>query len=493
MTETTITLPSNACRAARVAVSTCSGDEYVHCSRWRCGISRAGLACALCREGKFRGPMERGRRTTLARSRAPDDGRQTADDGASTRPPPCRSCRDKRAQTVQTMREMAGLTKESEAIVDRHFGGEGTVERIAQPGADDLHRQQAGETPALLSPVPHRNDVRALPAGTHTPRLAVVVPCRNEVTTDRQGRYLLRETFGSLVATSADYDAPDLWLIDDASDKPLPALSGKGEAPPPVRVVRNPAQLGVDGSRNLGAKLAFEAGAEVVGILDGHMRVETHNTRQPILGGVQRLAQLAVETQGIVVARCGHIEIDIPHDHYPLCGGEFVPITHPRQSLGMAWKHINPPRGVHRINGLLGASYFFPRKVWERLAGFIACCKVWGFSEEGVALKAAFLDIPIHVDCDVTLTHWFRPTGPHPYVVDGYQKWCNRARVLAVTFDPDTFERFWLPRLRTADWNDRYLEDLRAPDVIAEGEEFRRRKVRTDAEVLRSLFGVEWK
>jgi hypothetical protein len=330
-----------------------------------------------------------------------------------------------------------------------------------------------------------------LPAGTTTPKLGIVVPCRNEVTTDREGRYLLRETFRSLVETSAEYDAPDLWLIDDASDKPLPALT-EGGAPSPVRVVRNAAQLGVDGSRNLGAQLAFDAGAEVVGILDGHMRVETHNERQPILGGVQRLAQLAVETNGIVVARCGHIEIDIPHDHYPLCGGEFVRITHPRQSLGMAWKHIDPPRGVHRIKGLLGASYFFPKRVWERLGGFVACCRVWGFSEEGVALKAAFLDVPIHVCCDVTLTHWFRPTGPHPYVVDGYQKWCNRARVLAVTFEPETFERFWLPRLRTADWNERYLRDLRAPEVVAEGAEFRRRKLRTDAEVLRDLFGVEW-
>lgn len=337
-------------------------------------------------------------------------------------------------------------------------------------------------------PQQQRTPVRALPAGTRTPKLGIVVPCRNEVTTDRQGRYLLRETFRSVAETSEEYDRPDLWLIDDASDKPLPALGDDA-----VRVVRNKAQLGVDGSRNLGAKLAFDAGAEVVGILDGHMRVETHNTRQPILGGVQRLAQLAVETGGIVVARCGHIEIDIPHDHYPLCGGEFVRITNPRQSLGMAWKHIDPPRGVHRINGLLGASYFFPRAVWERLGGFVDCCRVWGFSEEGVALKAAFLDIPIHVCCDVTLTHWFRPTGPHPYVVDGYQKWCNRARVLAVAFEPDTFERFWLPRLKAADWNERYLADLRAPEVAAEGAEFRRRKVRTDAEVLRELFGVEWK
>jgi len=454
----TLALPWNACRAAEIARAACSGREYVRCARWKCGISRAGLTCALCREGRFRGAPE----SPAAGARAP------------SRPPPCRRCRDKRAQTVAVLRGMAGLPPGDASVVTDRF-------------------PDAASSPAVLAskslpaaPAP----VRALPPGTRTPRLAVVVPCRNEVGADRQGRYLLRETFRTVRETSAGYDMPDLWLIDDASDKVLPALEERGE-PAPVRVVRNAAPLGVDGSRNLGARLAFAAGAEVVGILDGHMRVETHHTRQPILGGVQRLAQLAVETRGIVVARCGHLEMDVLHDHYPLCGGEFARITGPRQSLGMAWKHINPPRGTHRINGLLGASYFFAREVWERLGGFVACCKVWGFSEEGMALKAAFLNVPIHVCCDVTLTHWFRPTGPHPYVVDGYQKWCNRARVLAVTFEPETFERFWLPRLRRSDWNERYRAEVRAPEVLAEGAAFRRRKIRSDAEVLRDLFGVE--
>lgn len=309
--------------------------------------------------------------------------------------------------------------------------------------------------------------------GSGEPTLSIVLPSRNEE--------MLLDTVRSVRETSREAGTEtEIVVVDDASNAPVDAA----DCGPGVRVLRNPVALGVDPSRNVGIGAAR---GDVVGILDAHMRVETQ-AGEAIPGGLQRLAREAWEREAIVVGRCAHIEIP-KHNGPQLCGGSFVKITNDRQVVGMQWNH-DLGEGVHRINGLLGASYFAPRHVWERLGGFVDACLGWGYSEEGLALKAFFLGVPIYYCGDVTVSHLFRAHGPHPFPLDGAMTTLNRARILAVAFEPETFADFWLPRIRQHAWSARFEKALQDPPLLAESARFRAKKVRSDDDALYNLFGV---
>ena len=57
-------------------------------------------------------------------------------------------------------------------------------------------------------------------------------------------------------------------MVDDGSDKPLPPTPYKGI----FHTIRLPKAGGVDPARNIGL---WAAQGDVIGVLDGHMRVET--------------------------------------------------------------------------------------------------------------------------------------------------------------------------------------------------------------------------
>lgn len=351
----------------------------------------------------------------------------------------------------------------------------------ADAGIAYLHTHRAGEA-ALWSAAGG-----STPAPDAALAVDIVIPARDEDQQDAFGRMAFPETLKSIADTSAGFRMPNVIVVDDGSERPFPMTQPAGL---PLRVLRNPQPLGVDPARNTGAGAGR---GDVIGIMDGHMRVETQEGVK-CMGGLQRLAALAAEKNAIVVGRCA----DINHtgkkkdDDYPMCAGSFVRITLPNHGCGIYWNHFVPPAGIRRVNAMMGASYFFPRPIWERLGGFVDCCRCFGFSEEGMALKAAFLDIPIWYCGDVTVSHLFRATSA-PYVVDGFEKWMNQCRVLHVAFEADTFREFWLPRMkliRDWNWNPRHDQALRDEALLKEGLRFKAKKVKTDKEVLAEHFGV---
>ena len=316
-------------------------------------------------------------------------------------------------------------------------------------------------------------------------KVSIVVPVRNEVqlNPNRQNAPLLSDTFASIQETSPADNLPEVLMVDDGSDKPLPACPYKGV----FHTIRLPTVGGVDPARNRGIQVAT---GDVIGVLDGHMRVETQK-QEPCVNGIQKLAAVALERNALVVARCAHLEMPHHVDPGNLCGAVFMPLTDPKSQLAISWRSQYPPDGVRRVNAVLGASYFAPREIWRKLQGFVNSCQVWGFSEEGISLKAAFLDVPIYYCGDATISHWFRMKGPHPWPVDDFWRWINRARVLRVAFEEDTFRNFWLPRCKgNSSWNPRYDPMIEDPGLAAEAEKFRAVKVRKDADILREIFKV---
>ena len=321
--------------------------------------------------------------------------------------------------------------------------------------------------------------------------LSIVIPARNETQKDHEGRQLLVRTIESIAATSRGGPMPETIIVDDGSDQELPIVRPDGL---PLRVLRNAHPLGVDPSRNIGGAAAS---GNVIGILDAHCVVQTQEG-EPIPGGLQRLASEALERNAIVCGRCAHLELTgkRKNNDGPIVGGQFTKITRDDQGIGMDWYHVAAPAtGVRRINGLLGACYFMPRAIWQELGGFIDCLVGWGYSEEGLALKAAFLEIPIFGVADVTISHWFRSTGPFPFPLDGFEKFMNGVRVMKLCFEPETWEGFWRPRpkrFKVWVWGDRHEQTIaNDPALEREAHRFRATKIRTDQEIMKELFGVD--
>ncbi len=315
--------------------------------------------------------------------------------------------------------------------------------------------------------------------------ISVVIPARDENQVDHAGRYLLARTVESIEQTSIGMPMPEIIGIDDGSAGKLPwpdRYAGK------LRVIRNGESLGVDPARNIGI---FAARGDCVGILDGHMAVQGFDGT-PCINGIQRLAALAMQRNALVVARCAHLEMPSHNGHPALCGGDILPLDSPKSQLALAWKHIEPPVGIHPVNAVLGASYFMPRALWIRTGGFVNDCRCWGYSEEGLSIKAAFMGIPVLCFADVTIAHWFRPNGPHPFPVDPWHKTANRGKVLRVTFGDKAFSEVWLPRLRLIEWDARMEESMKSHSILSEAARFDAVKVRSDSEVLRDLFKLEW-
>jgi len=327
-------------------------------------------------------------------------------------------------------------------------------------------------------------------------KVSVVMPARDETGTDHEGRQLLPMTLASIADTSRDFGMPETIIVDDGSKSALPL-----EAPAdlPLRLFRNPFPLGVDPSRNIGAAAA---GGDCIAIFDAHCKIQTQEG-VAIPGGIQRLATEAVTRNAIIVGRCAHWELTETQkdDTAPMIGANFtkLPGAAPTATLGMEWNYCKPAAGIHAINGMLGASYFFPRHIWDRLGGFVDACRFWGYSEEGMALKAAYLGIPIFGCGDVTISHWFRSTGPFPFPIDGFEKYMNSVRVMQVCFEPDLFESFFLPRARVYQvggqplwvWGPRHEAVLTDEALIKEGLRFRAKKIKTDAQVCKELFNLE--
>jgi len=307
-------------------------------------------------------------------------------------------------------------------------------------------------------------------------RISIVLPAHNEDMKDHKGRFLLPGTIESILETSKGFPEPEIIVVDDGSDRPLPFPS---PAPKSLRVIRHSESLGVDPARNTGIAAAT---GDVIGVLDAHMRIETQR-QVPCMAGVQKLATLAIQKQAFVVARCAHLDLPTHPGTPALCGGYFIPLKDPKQPLAIGWNNFTPPEGTRRTTAMLGASYFAPRSVWERTHGFVQDCYNWGYSEEGLSLKAAFLDIAIWYYGDATISHWFLPGRSHPdYLL-------NRAKVLRVTFEDKTFTDFWLPRCQTG-WVPAWKDSLNRHAIKCEAARFRCRKVKTDAQVLKEVFQV---
>ncbi len=311
-------------------------------------------------------------------------------------------------------------------------------------------------------------------------KISIIMPARNEDQKDRQGNYLLEKTIQSIEATSEGFEAPEIIIVDDGSTRPLPLAKYRGN----LRVIRNPLSLGVDPSRNIGLHAAT---GDVSGVIDAHQYIQDQQG-VPDPGAIQRAATVAMQREALVVANCVHLELT-PAPGPVLTGASFVPLNDPKTQLAIGWNMYTPHEGIRPVNAILGACYFASNPMWARLQYFVNDCRCWGYSEEGLSLKAHFMGVPILHYGGAFFSHWFRPTGPHPYAVDGWHKILNRAKVLKVTFGEKAYKEVWEPRIKGhPTWQPKWEELLGAHSLLCEAARFQAVKTVSDEQVLKEVF-----
>ena len=148
--------------------------------------------------------------------------------------------------------------------------------------------------------------------------------------------------------------------------------------------------------------------------------------------------------------------------------------------------------GIKQITALLGACYFYTRDDWNKLGGYMESLITWGYSEECLGVKAAFMGIPILACGAVRINHWFQPKGPHPYPLNDWMKYSNRARVCRALFSERAYNEVWLPRLKLYQWGDDWEEAMKERHLLLEAAHFQAQKIHSDSHVFKTIFGLDW-
>jgi glycosyltransferase involved in cell wall biosynthesis len=274
----------------------------------------------------------------------------------------------------------------------------------------------------------------------------------------------LRRTIDSVEANTSS--PIEFIIVDDgSSDGSCQNLAGER-----LRVIRNNQRVGVAFSRNAGAQ--FSRG-NVLLFLDGHQRVSS--------GCLERCATVALANEAIVWP-----DVRTLHNRSAIGHGAFFRLQAGANPLTAKWNNRRPGDAITKISSLRAPGYFVPRKLFDELR-WISQLRGWGASEAAIALKAFFLGIDILHVCGPVARHLFRPT--FRYAVSDEEVSRNHALITRVCFDDRTWYEHWWPRVFEKCLSSASIRDLESAEVLAEHEEFLKRKLRTDREFWRGLLG----
>ncbi|MFW6189908.1 MAG: glycosyltransferase [Planctomycetota bacterium] len=264
---------------------------------------------------------------------------------------------------------------------------------------------------------------RTAPGDVH---LGAVITARNE----GDEVQATVESLAASVRDSAYGERLTVIVVDDAStDASCDDLRVAGAE---LILARHAEPLGVGRARNAGWALAAKAGCHVVSFHDAHMRFPD--------GVLERLARQALRTEAVVCSKSKGLE----HQNQDFCGWGCNLLYNERDGLQAKWRPA--PEGkaeFARVPAPMGACYVMSRptakrleratgRLWDDVAGR------WGFSEQGLAVKAFLLNIPILVARNAVTRHLYRDANPLPNAAG--ETWRNVAHVTATLFGRRLFE-----------------------------------------------------
>ena len=300
-------------------------------------------------------------------------------------------------------------------------------------------------------------------------RLSIVITHFNEPDT-------LRTTIDSVRENTSDFE---LIVVDDGSTVPdwEDAASGADI------IVRHDQRIGIAPSRLDGVA---RASGDVLAFLDAHMWVSE--------GCLNLCADLALERQAIVYP-CVHGPV---FTHWR---GHGCRLGHQQNGLWVgSWKSRPVPRDrISRCTMMIVPGYCIPRaNVWPKVR-WIAGQREWGAGEPTLCVQAFFADVDILHLCGPLARHlfrrkWYDEKG-HKHVDRPFHSpfkatWRNHAILNRVTFEQETWEKYWIPKVfskwhRGDDWS-----EFDAPTILDRHAEFQQYKKRPDEEIWRGLMGI---
>ena len=237
------------------------------------------------------------------------------------------------------------------------------------------------------------------------------------------------------------------------------------------RVIRNEQWRGIPFARNQ----AWEAATgDVVVFIDAHVRVWR--------GDVRSFAMQALET-GHVGMACNTSWLST--HRFRNTGGSLVWRDDCKKPV-MLFGRKTPAVRFEARRDLNGMCYAFPRSVLDRIGGWVRSFRRWGSNEAAMTLKCWFAGIPLFVDRDLLVGHYYR-TVPYPAPLED-RHW-NRYALFRILLDDPTYWLYWRPLLASFLWKPEYAQRLK--EVEAEAAAFKAVKVRTDAEFFREFLRMD--
>ncbi len=238
----------------------------------------------------------------------------------------------------------------------------------------------------------------------------------------------VRRTVESLQASVQEAKL-EVILVDDGSTDGSCEFARGREG---VHLIRHDMPVGVGRSRNAGWR---EATGDVVTFHDAHMRFP--------MGAIETLAAKAHSSGAVTAAGSTGMG-----GEGGFSGWGCDLFYNARDGLQGKWCLGKPTQEWQRVPCMMGACYVIGRQtaqeleaatghLWDDVAGR------WGFSEQGLALKAFLLDIPILVNPSVVAEHLYRNANPLPDA--SREVWRNVTQVTAALFGREHYERRFLP------------------------------------------------
>jgi len=215
------------------------------------------------------------------------------------------------------------------------------------------------------------------------------------------------ETVSSIYNTASS-DLFKIIVVDDAS-KSLPLDFSQFKD---VRYVKNAERKGVDGSRQLGVKLAD---TPYILILDSHMRFKTDNWLEKIIDCLEREPETAWCT---VCLALGFGDNDIGAATGRYYGANMLFVNKDARRDRPA-REVLEPKWASKKNELeyeipciLGANYAFSKKWFDHIRG-LKGLRGWGSSEPFLSMKTWMSGGKCKIRTDIEIGHKFRNNAPY--------------------------------------------------------------------------------
>jgi len=256
---------------------------------------------------------------------------------------------------------------------------------------------------------------RAAERAAREPRVAVVVPARNE-----------GDEVKATVENLLSIGAQALYLIDDGSKD---GSCRPSAMPSQVGVCVNEDPVGVAESRNIGISHAVEsmAGVDVICVADAHVRGSEN--------AIRMIADAAHERQAIVSAStCSmkHPDAWTAHGAALLWTGS---------NFAHAW-YRSQEEVLSPITCLYGSVYAIPAPVWKRLGAWIRLREVGG-NEQAMSIYSWFAGVPMLCHRDAVFQHRFKRV----------REYASRVAVINAhltkyaLFEPETYREWFMVRM----------------------------------------------